>query len=245
MARDGLAPTGTLSLPEGTVLAQASDLGAALDNALTGVPTPIAFATRLELVDARLRAADALIARNDWPAAAAQVQGAATYAASITAPQRSAAAVLALAADLAAIPERLDARAEDAEGRLDAARSALDTLRTAALRVGGDTTVNSLRTIEVLLQMMTGIYDGAVGDDGAVKDPELLEFARGVLLAADGLYRVSEPDLDARLQGATHVLTDTMDTIGLLLSPEREGALAPPQILVDGVELFLSYSSYL
>jgi hypothetical protein len=84
-----------------------------------------------------------------------------------------------------------------------------------------------------------------VGADGAVADPELLEFALGAMTAADALYRSAQPELENRLQGATYVLTDTMDALNRLLAPEREGPLPPPQLLVDGVELFLSYSSYL
>ncbi len=245
LAREG-APAQRHPAPPGAVLlAQASTLDAAIDGALDGVATPIAYATRLELIEARLRAAESLLARNDWPAAAAQVQGAATYAAGITVPQRSQAALAELAAGLAGIPERLDARAEDGAARIGAVRAALDARRTAALRVGGDVALNQLRTTEVLLQVTAGLYGEAVGVDGAVGDPDLLEFARGTLLSADALYRAAQPELEGRLQGATYVLTDTMETIGRLLDPERDGPLAPPSVLVDGVELFLSYSSYL
>jgi hypothetical protein len=232
-------------LPAGVLVAQASSLNNGLDAALSGIPAPIAFATRVELIDARLRTAEALLGDNDWGGAAVQAQEAATFAAAITAPQRLRADLASLAADLALIPERLDARAEDATAHLDGARSKLDALRAAALSVGGDIPLNQLRTIEVLLQVMAGVYGQAVGFDGAVRDAGALAFARAILLAGDDLYRPAQPDLESRLQGATYVLTDTMDTLLRLASPAAGPPLPAPQIIIDGVELFLSYASYL
>jgi len=226
--------------PAGTplVLAQLTPgYEASVDAAIAALPAPLAFASGLALVDARLAAAMRLAEAGD-AAAAAQIEAAAVRLAALSAPTRFQSGL----AEAKALVDALSGAPDP--GALAAARETLDALRSPALDVGNDPTLNRLNTVELLLQAAAGLYAEAVGPDGQLLDAGSLAFARGAVAVAGEIYATAQRDLDSRVQSVTAGLTSTLRMIDSQFETDPAAGLPPPDQVTGTIAFFLGYSAY-
>lgn len=214
----GTAPGGAMS-PE---------LSATVEAAIGRFDAPLAFATRLALLDARLA--------GEAAPTAADVAEAEAYAAAIVAPPRYARDVGGLTVALAALADPPPPEA------IAALRAEIGRLQATAFQPGVDATLNRLRSLELLLQIASSLYGEAVASDGTPVSPDDVRFARCIVLVAGEIYGSIERDLDNRVQSVAAGMTNTLGMIDREVARDPAAGLARPDQIEGLIAFFLGYS---
>ncbi len=209
--------------------AMSPELSATVEAAIGRLDPPLAFATRLALLDARLA--------GDGGPSAGEVAEARAYAAAMVAPPRFARDVAGLTVAIAALAD------PPAPEGVAALRAEVGRLQSTAFQPGVDATLNRLRSIEILLQIASSLYAEAVAADGTPVAPDDVRFARGIVLVAGEIYGSIERDLDNRVQSIAAGMSNTLRMIDREVARHPVAGLARPEQVQGLIAFFLGYSA--